>query len=103
MAGIVGLTEIQHQNGTSAMTIDANGRMSKGVQVFWVLGYNGNSQVEGTLVFDYLVKLQFQWLEYICVLLRVIMTTLTCTLTLMDQIHIVLLVSGITEQIVILW
>ena len=52
MAGIVGLTEIQHQNGTSAMTIDANGRMSKGVQVFWVLGYNGNSQVEGTLVFD---------------------------------------------------
>ena len=52
MAGIVGLTEIQHQNGTSAMTIDANGRMSKGVQVFWVLGYNSNSQVEGTLVFD---------------------------------------------------
>ena len=28
MAGIVGLTEIQHQNGTSAMTIDASGRVA---------------------------------------------------------------------------
>ena len=27
MAGIVGLTEIQHQNGTSAMTVDASGRV----------------------------------------------------------------------------
>ena len=28
MAGIVGLTEIQHQNGTSAMTVDASGRIT---------------------------------------------------------------------------
>ena len=27
MAGIVGLTEIQHQNGTSAMTVDTGGRI----------------------------------------------------------------------------
>ena len=27
MAGIVGLTELQHQNGTSAMTVDASGRV----------------------------------------------------------------------------
>ena len=32
MAGIVGLTEIQHQNGTSAMTIDANGHILKPLQ-----------------------------------------------------------------------
>ena len=52
MAGIVGLTEIQHQNGTSAMTVDASGRMSKSVQVFWVLGFANNNQREGTMVFD---------------------------------------------------
>ena len=52
MAGIVGLTEIQHQNGTSAMTVDTTGRMLKGVQVFWVLGFADNSQREGTMVFD---------------------------------------------------
>ena len=29
MAGIVGLTELQHQNGTSALTIDESGRVTK--------------------------------------------------------------------------
>ena len=52
MAGIVGLTEIQHQNGTSAVTVDASGRMSKSVQVFWVLGFANNNQREGTMIFD---------------------------------------------------
>ena len=32
MAGIVGLTEIQHQNGTSAMTVNSSGVMTTGVK-----------------------------------------------------------------------
>ena len=32
MAGIVGLTEIQHQNGTSAMTVSSSGVMTTGVK-----------------------------------------------------------------------
>ena len=32
MAGIVGLTEIQHQNGTSAMTVGTSGVMTTGVK-----------------------------------------------------------------------
>tara|TARA_Y100000114_G_scaffold129551_1_gene126992 strand:- start:523 stop:1035 length:513 start_codon:yes stop_codon:yes gene_type:complete len=32
MAGIVGLTEIQHQNGTSALSIDSNGLMTPSVK-----------------------------------------------------------------------
>ena len=34
------------------MTVDASGRMSKSVQVFWVLGFVNNNQREGTMIFD---------------------------------------------------
>tara|TARA_B100000085_G_C18475465_1_gene484954 strand:- start:582 stop:1133 length:552 start_codon:yes stop_codon:yes gene_type:complete len=40
MAGIVGLTEIQHQNGTSAMTVDASGRITTPARpAFMARGY----------------------------------------------------------------
>ena len=40
MAGIVGLTEIQHQNGTSAMTVDASGRIATPARpAFFARGY----------------------------------------------------------------
>ena len=43
MAGIVGLTEIQHQNGTSAMTVGTSGVMTTGVKHAFYM-YRSNAQ-----------------------------------------------------------
>ena len=64
MAGIVGLTEIQHQNGTSAMTVDTSGRIATPkVPAFAVRGYgsiqdgatiNGVTLASGTdMIYNY--------------------------------------------------
>lgn len=45
MAGIVGLTEIQHQNGTSAMTVDTSGRVNLPQLVAFTAYANSNSSV----------------------------------------------------------
>ena len=58
MSGIINATNLEVSNikdstGTNtAMTVDSSGRVSKGVQVFWVLGFSNNNQREGTMVFD---------------------------------------------------
>ena len=43
MAGIVGLTEIQHTNGTSAMTVDSTGRVNLPQLVAFTAYVNNNS------------------------------------------------------------
>ena len=43
MAGIVGLTEIQHQNSTSAMTIDTSGNLTIKTGTTTVQGENTNT------------------------------------------------------------
>ena len=48
MAGIVGLTEIQHQNGTSALTVDANGRVAQKIQSAFQVGLASDQGVSGT-------------------------------------------------------
>ena len=42
MAGIVGLTELQHTNGTSAINIDASGRVTQPVKPAWRIGRGSN-------------------------------------------------------------
>ena len=51
MAGIVGLTELQHTNGTSAATIDASGRILTPARPAWACRLNnaqGNSDYTDT-------------------------------------------------------
>ena len=43
MAGIVGLTEIQHQNATSAVTINSNGTMTPSKMVYATFALDGNN------------------------------------------------------------
>tara|TARA_B100000035_G_C20917446_1_gene516898 strand:- start:432 stop:974 length:543 start_codon:yes stop_codon:yes gene_type:complete len=55
MAGIVGLTEIQHQNGTSAMAISAGGLVTKPqLPFFHVIRSNsgGSISINGIITFD---------------------------------------------------
>ena len=45
MAGIVGLTEIQHQNGTSAMTVNSSGVMTTGVKHAFYMYRSATQQI----------------------------------------------------------
>ena len=50
MAGIVGLTEIQHQNGTSAMTINSSGQVAfSNKKISFVLVYAQGSDGYNTI------------------------------------------------------
>lgn len=52
MAGIVGLTEIQHQNGTSAMTVDTSGRILTPQLVAWNVFSNATMGSSGDVTYN---------------------------------------------------
>ena len=50
MAGIVGLTEIQHQNGTSAMTVNASGIINEPNKPCFHVGKNADQSINDATV-----------------------------------------------------
>ena len=56
MAGIVGLTELQHTNGTSAATIDTSGRLGHSVHSSFIAHTPNNGSVNAILVFTQTIE-----------------------------------------------
>ena len=52
MAGIVGLTELQHTNATTAATIDTAGRILQPTKPAFHVRHSGSSGVQGTIIFN---------------------------------------------------